>query len=412
MSDRILALGISGLPNTIKCISWEEAEKLKLNISDYDIVFIDFSYLTKKHDRLVSSSVFLYEAKFLEIIESGVHLFILGVPSSTNDWYQVYSWLPDIIRVTTNNESGEVIDCLNKSFSDYFNLLKKWSFYFKIQQSISEKNPYLYDINEIAINKAGKKLGFEITNFKAVDINEYNRLKEKAVIKKSYNGKLYILHTLNDNSANGILSILKKLYNISFSRQKPVWNDEIQTENLSILTNEMKKLFEDKQKIESEISQKFNDIEKIEYFKQLLWQVGTELEDVVHASLKLIGLLPSSPTKADDDGILNYNKEEYMLEIKSGLEHAATFTELSKLITRMESRKKLNKKECKGIFIMNHYANHPPSDRDKPFPKNVIDTAKVNNVKLITTEQLFNIIKQVLDKELLSADAQKQLFSL
>jgi hypothetical protein len=61
---------------------------------------------------------------------------------------------------------------------------------------------------------------------------------------------------------------------------------------------------------------------------------------------------------------------------------------------------------------MNHYANHLPTDRDQPFPKNVIDTAKVNNVKLITTEQLFNIIKQVLDGEINAADAQKLFLSL
>lgn len=386
-----------------------------MNISDYNIVFIDFSYLTKKHNKQISISKILNENKFIEIIESGVHLFILGVPDkiyNDKNYYNIYSWLPDIIRITTIQERGEVITCLNKPFSNYFDLLKKWVFYFNIQQNISEYFPFLYDINEIAINNVGKNLGYEIVNFKVVDIREYNKFKENAIVKKRYDGKLYILHMLEDNSAKGMLSILKNIYNTSFIRENPVWCDEIHTKKSSIITNEMEKLFEEKQKIESEISKKSNDLEKINYFRQLLWQVGTELENVVHASLKLIGLSPSSPTKADDDGIFSYNKKEYMIEIKSGLERAASFTELSKLITRMESRTKLNKNECKGIFIMNHYANYSLSNRDKPFPKNVIDTAKVNNVKLITTEELFNIIKQVLDEELGTADAQKQLISL
>ncbi|MFZ2411694.1 MAG: hypothetical protein WAW23_09005, partial [Candidatus Methanoperedens sp.] len=267
----------------------------------------------------------------------------------------------------------------------------------------------------LAVNTAGRILGVEISNFRRINTKSLAVAAmglKMDYVEETYKGKLYILHTLKDNSGNGIISILKNIYNLSFSRQKPTWCDDIQTKKLSIIGNDIKKLFEDKQKIESLIAQKLNDSERIEFYKQLLWQVGTELEVVVHASLKLIGLQPSSPTKADDDGILNYKNEEYMLEIKSGLEHAASFTELSKLITRMESRKKLFKKDCKGIFIMNHYANHLPTDRDKPFPKNVIDTAKVNNVKLITTEQLFNIIKQVLDGEINATDAQKQFFSL
>ncbi len=47
MAERILALGVSGLPNPIKCISWNEIEdgikkQQKINITDYNIVFIDF----------------------------------------------------------------------------------------------------------------------------------------------------------------------------------------------------------------------------------------------------------------------------------------------------------------------------------------------------------------------------------
>ncbi len=327
-----------------------------------------------------------------------------------------YEWLPsDILTIYTTAESGEIVNCLNKSFTEYFNLLKNWSFIFDIKQNVSEKYPYLYDINELVINNAGRILGVEISNFRRINTKSLAVAAmglKMDYVEETYKGKLYILHALKDNSGNGIISILKNIYNLSFSRQKPTWCDDIQTKKLSIIGNDIKKLFEDKQKIESLIAQKLNDSERIEFYKQLLWQVGTELEVVVHASLKLIELQPLPPTKADDDGILNYKNEEYMLEIKSGLEHGASFTELSKLITRLESRKKLNKKDCKGIFIMNHFANFPLKERGDPFPPNVRGTAKVNNVKLITTEQLFNIIKQALDGEISGADAQKQFFSL
>ena len=61
---------------------------------------------------------------------------------------------------------------------------------------------------------------------------------------------------------------------------------------------------------------------------------------------------------------------------------------------------------------MNHYANYPLEDRDSSFPKNVINTARVNDVKLITTEQLFNIIKKVLDGDIKQSEGQRELFNL
>lgn len=426
MAERILAVGVSGLPNPIKCISWEEIDEIGfVNISDFNIVFIDFSYFIENNDKKDLIQFCLNQNKFFEVIKSGIDLFILGIADdfsfSQKEMTYYYSWLPDMVKIYTTAEDGEIIKCLNKSFSDYFSLLKNWYFYYDIKQDISDKNPYLYDLNLLAINNADKKLGFEIINFRRINIELFNQTRAAEAmglkiginyIVETYKGKLCILPSLKNNSGNGILSILKNIYNFSFSRQEPAWCDDIKTKKSSEIGNEIEKLFEDKQKIESLIAQKLNDAERIGFYKQLLWQVGAELEDVVHASLKLIGLLPSSPTIADDDGILNYKNEEYMLEIKSGLEHGASFTELSKLITRMESRKKLNKKDCKGIFILNHFANFPLKERGDPFPPNVRGTAKVNNVKLITTEQLFNIIKQALDGEISGADAQKQFFSL
>ncbi len=61
---------------------------------------------------------------------------------------------------------------------------------------------------------------------------------------------------------------------------------------------------------------------------------------------------------------------------------------------------------------MNHYANYHPEDRDKAFPSNVQKTAEVNNVRLITTVQIFEIVRKVLDEEISSADAQKEFFGI
>jgi hypothetical protein len=208
------------------------------------------------------------------------------------------------------------------------------------------------------------------------------------------------------------MDILESLHGFSFKRTKPDWADKIHTKKSAKIIQELNRLISEKQKIEDSITNEFKNLNEIEHFKRLLWDVEGGLENIVYDSLVLMGLSPSVPTKADDDGIFEHKGKEYMLEIKSGLERPATFTELSKLITRIENRKKIKSKDCNGIFIMNHYANHPLEDRDNPFPKNVRDTAKVNDVKLISTEQLFSIVKKLLDNDIDRKEAIKEFLSL
>ncbi|MBI2576428.1 hypothetical protein HYV84_04380 [Candidatus Woesearchaeota archaeon] len=418
MDSRILAVGIGGLPRPIRCVHWDEIKKGKpINVSDYDIIFLDFSFFDKNKDDEYLVDRFLNNEKFYEIIKSGIMLYILGsagysyLEDGRNTNKQLYSWIPEMIEVTTTSETGEVITCRDKDYADYFSSLKKWVFYFGVNQKVTSQHPYLYDLEELAVNNAGKILGFLINNFREIDVSKYQSWGEPYAIQQRYGGKICFLHSLSENSGNGVLALLRRIHNFNFGREKPGWAEKVNTKKSLVVKKEIENLFKEKQKIESEISKKFNQIENIEHFKMLIWEVGHQLEKVVHDSLRLIGLLPSDPTKAEEDGVIKLNGVEYLLEIKSGLERGAEWTELSKLITRMTNRNKLSKPECMGIFIMNHYANYPPEDRDKAFPNNVQKTAQVNNVKLITTLQLFKIVKEVLDEEISSTDAKKQFFS-
>jgi hypothetical protein len=420
MKGRILAVGIDDLPATIKCISWEEISKgMQINISDYKIVFIDFSYFIKNKDSVHLIDSCLTEKKFFEIITSGVDLYIFGIFSGflkTGGSDYLYSWLPEMFNITTTNEQGEIINCQDSTYLGYFNLLKKWSFYFNITFQIlnSGSQPYLCDTGNIALNNANKIIGFKVSNFLRIDVPKYLSSLPSyryQAVKEKYPGKLIVLHSLYHDTNGGVLSILEKKYHYISSKEKPNWVTDIHTKKSMIINKNLKKLLEDKQKIESEISTKKGELQKIEYYKHLFWQIKEELEQVVHNSLKLMGIMSSPPTKADDDGIIEYNKKEFVLEIKSHVERCATYTELTKLITRVENRKKITGKECKGIFIINHYANYPPDERDKAFPNNVEKTAKTHDIKLITSIELFNLVKKIIDEEINNKEAQKEFFN-
>ena len=103
----------------------------------------------------------------------------------------------------------------------------------------------------------------------------------------------------------------------------------------------------------------------------------------------------------------------YVVEIKSGKRRGAKFEELSKLITRMETISKNHPdKKIRGLFIMNHFAEFPVSERKSPFPDNVKKTAEVNDVKLITTVELFEIAKDIIDGKMERTQAIEKILDL
>ena len=82
MTERILAIGIDDLPKQIKSVSWNGIKNgEQVNISDYDIVFIDYTYFlyNRNEGNLIDNC--LNETKFFEVMASGIDLFILGIPS-------------------------------------------------------------------------------------------------------------------------------------------------------------------------------------------------------------------------------------------------------------------------------------------------------------------------------------------
>ncbi len=423
MKHEILPIGIQNLPRPIDSLTWEYALKEQVNITDYDIVFIDFSsfpYIKKYGLKL--SRIFNI-SKIIDTLKGGTKLFILiddkaksVLPIFTGiNMENIFSYYFGFVMKITI-ERGKSKKVLKKEFQDYYKLLRDWTFCFSIyNKSMSElcKNGNIEyidcDIVPIAENKARKFLGVLLTNFKLIEctyrsyhyLNLNNSNPYQSRVKEHFSGKLYILHTLGNDSNKGVLTILKNLFGLSFTREEPEWSKKIEFEKSKEIKKKVQELEEKKSKLIQEINRNKQELQRLNEFKKLLWETGHELEGIVHKCFKeLLFVDISVPTKSEEDGIFEYDSSIFVVEIKSGERRGAKFEELSKLITRMQNIRVKCKKDVKGIFIINHYANFPPNERKNPFPDNVKKTAEVNNVKLLTTVELFEIIKNVIDGKL------------
>jgi len=59
-----------------------------------------------------------------------------------------------------------------------------------------------------------------------------------------------------------------------------------------------------------------------------------------------------------------------------------------------------------------HFAEFPVSEKKSPFPDNVKKTAEVNDVKLITTVELFEIAKDIIDGKMERTQAIEKILDL
>ena len=167
MIPRILAIGIEDLPYPIKSMSWLDAIADKPNISDYEIIFVDYS--TYPHNFLESLSdderkeyyskinqVF-NQRRFREIIDGGIWLFIFidrGAP---------LEWLSNIVDVSIINDKGEMREVLQPKWQKYFDLLKEWHLYFYID--LGKGNVQNIKFTVLAHTRARQPIGVWIQGF-------------------------------------------------------------------------------------------------------------------------------------------------------------------------------------------------------------------------------------------------------
>lgn len=409
MNKRILAIGIQNLPQSITQKSWQDALLDETNISDYDVVFINFlslpqykamhtpnipdSIVEDKYSRQLNT--ILSEKKILESLKVGVQLFLF-----INYDHRVFIILKQIANLTVFAENGEIINLENPEFNFYFSKLKKWTFCFDICPK-SGKVYLNFEIDPLAKNKAGNLLGVRLHKFL------YHSIFLSSGVDEVYPGSIYMLHSLECDVSTEILPILHNICKYSLEKTEPEWSKQIECEKMQQIKKEITRLEQSQNEIQIKINDQQQMYTKLSEYKKLLWATGHPLEDIIHKCLNnVLNLQPSKPQKGEDDGIFEYNSITYIMEIKSGENRQARFEELSKLIARMNKLKENNpQRTIKGIFIMNHFANLPLDKRGEPFSNQIKEHARIEHIILLTTSQFYSIIIDCLHDKIKKDDA-------
>jgi hypothetical protein len=416
MQKRILAIGIPNLPESINQFSWENALIENVNISDYDIVLINFSSLpnfkefhpetSENHANYIGQRALekmLLKQKILDALNANIQLFFF-----IDYDYRAFNAITKFSTFNAFDENGEMINVINSSFSSYFEKLKKWNLCFEISPEV-ELSYLNFDKEPLAQNKAKKLLGVKLHNFRmsaiVLDTNEENRI--------GIPGNIFILHTLNDELDKEIPKILKNVCEYSLEKEEPQWSKHIGFEKLNKINENIEKLKQSEIDIQISIRNEQRAYEKLNEYKKLLWATGHSLEDIIHLIFNQdLHFQISKPQQGEDDGIFEFNSTTYMVEIKSGETRSAKFDELSKLIARIHKLKEnIPEQKVKGIFIMNHFANFPLSERRAPFSSQIKDHAKIEEIILLTSAEIYDIIIDYLHEKISRENAIKKILN-
>ena len=148
-------------------------------------------------------------------------------------------------------------------------------------------------------------------------------------------------------------------------------------------------------------------IAAIHSFRRLLYGTGPELEAIVKRTLERLGATVSPSKYAQEEYILEYDGEEFLMEVK-GVAKSISLTHLRQLNDYLLKYQEDTGKECKGILFGNAWRNIPPEMRgteDTPeFPDNVVRRAEQWGVSLVSARAFFEEFMKALEAPELSND--------
>jgi hypothetical protein len=134
--------------------------------------------------------------------------------------------------------------------------------------------------------------------------------------------------------------------------------------------------------------------EELSKYQRLLWQEGKYgLESIVRESLRVLGFDVDS--NLDEPAILMANVENCFLETE-GSTDAVDMAPHYRLRQRREQELQKSGRYVKGLIVVNGYRLQPPAERPTQFIDALRVAAESTRYCLITSTQLFDLVKSAL----------------
>lgn len=419
MGDRrVLILGAKGFAK-IDCYDWNEVSIP--NIPDYDIVFISVQSLTNNlKTRLVQDQL---RKDLLELLETNGILVALGCQEESIISFKEsnYSWCPIPLAIT--NKSGTYFDYGDSTLEEYFENVKKYSYYFEIPKDFLD-GEYLYEyiVTNSVKNRHGKYIAAKI---------KFLRYKVKKVPRSS-TGDAGTKNTLTERHESGafiflpsptditdleaINVLLNKYFNIYQKTLPPDFTLSIDVPSLSSVRKKIENNLKDIDRLSQENKALQEKEAELIKYKELIYETGIPLEEIVKKIFTDLGYKPKPPLHKEEF-IVEFKNKKGIIECK-GNNKSIKRDDFRQLLDYIKEYEIDGSLDYKGILIGNAWRLLPIQERNKSgtpiFPigrDGVTDVAAKHDIALVSAVGLFDVFLKYLEGEMAAEDIMDKIFS-
>lgn len=425
---RVAIIGTDGFDRSdetveINCFSWSRVMNIP-NPSDNDVIIMNLTSLTN------SSAVrwFDFFNKFSElttvqVLANDGLIVIIGDPVF---WTQESSFFTDPseggiglpflswtgIEFDWDKRHGETkiltdLGPSKKPYISYIEKISQWDYclrdhkfsnkLYDIAKSVLFKTGRLtdpiFELEKICENRYGGHIVFAIRLF--ISETRYDGAGDWSSKNKN-EGRIIFLPQIDVPEEELLAIVLTDILGIQVVVPEPSWASAIVAPGQPDIDTRITQIDHEIATLEVELKDAEENRKRVRRCVHLLYKLGTELEDAVRDILRSLGSTIEPPVERDkEDGWLKVEIGgeifEGVLEIKGTRKDQFSVYGLRQVM-EWKSRGVANrKKKYKGIFVGNRGAGKDISNRREPFNKGWTDTAELDEIVVLDTQDLYKL---------------------
>ncbi|MBX9878843.1 MAG: hypothetical protein K2Y22_10340 [Candidatus Obscuribacterales bacterium] len=425
---KIVVIGAIGLSRvtdsySLRSFSWDSLHSVN-NLSDYDFVIIN---LLPPRPSLYSHDWTKFFEKltfrtFLNVASHDGLFIIIGDPRLTVPVQPQQGGIVDIpflnwtgLTFTWGKDGGDTVyptkELAQSQFAPYIAKLKQWDYFIDkitinrnvLTAALGKEYHHAIDVKfdetSLANTRFHKSLALyyffhfsaRISESEFTDgMSTWKRLAEAQTV-----GPVILLPDLGIGSDETIHLVLNDVLNLRLSNPEPAWLQDYVAPGQDVIDSTIRDIDAQINSLQVQHTTKIQERVQSRRCLRLLFDVGTNLEEIVKEVLNDLGAIVHEPTeKNKEDGWITVeidgNILEGVLEVKSTERPNFDESGLRQLMD-WKNRGKLKQKLYKGIFIGSNSVKLHPSERSEGFGHSLIETAKIDDLVTIKCDDLYCI---------------------
>ncbi len=382
------------------CVRWEDVESV--NVVDFDVVVGNMRSLTDKI--LKTNNWRTLRTQLSRLLVSDGRIIIIGDKSRRAETSKTtavsnYSWLP--IGIGAHAEAGTTIEVENPAFPTYMNRFKRWDYYYFVSENSLTSElveifgppnliTYTFNLDPYAVNRYARMLAGRVT----LKLSNHTTGESREL------GDLIALPHIEELEAREAVNlVLEDLLSLPQVALPPEWVASVVMPIVPEIEAAIAKKRAAISKIEIQISEGESQKRELEQFKRLLYATGSDLENIFAACLERCGGKITPATYSQEEFVLEYKSEIYLVECK-GVGKSIALSHIRQLFDYMTKYEEDTEQKGKGILLGNPWRDRPLEDRAKTdtviFPDNVVSRANQLSISLVWSVGFFQAFCRLL----------------